>query len=88
VLALLQLQNTVIAEARPPTPDGNVTVTQRELPDGIVALQATELEGGRQSKGHRHDRIREIALVLVLMQRQTGAWLIAIDQEASGTKCG
>jgi hypothetical protein len=63
-------------------------VTQRELPDGIVALQATELEGGRQSKGHRHDRIREIALVLVLMQRQTGAWLIAIDQEASGTKCG
>ncbi len=48
VLALLQLRNTVVAEARPPAPDGNVTVMQRELPDGIVALQATELEGRRE----------------------------------------
>jgi hypothetical protein len=42
-------------------------VAQRELADGVIAFQATELERGRQAEGHRHDGVGVITFVLVLM---------------------
>src|SRR5262245_60319769 len=52
----------------------------------VVALLTAELECCRQTQRYGDDRIGEIALVLVLMERQARTRLIAIDEACVGTK--
>jgi hypothetical protein len=45
VLAFLQFRNAVVVEPGRTAPNGDIAVTQSELPDGVIALLAPELEG-------------------------------------------
>jgi hypothetical protein len=59
---------------------------ERELLHRVVSLQAAELEYRRQTQRDGNDRIGEVALVLVLVERQTRTRLVAVDQACVGTK--
>ena len=89
MLAILQHCNAVVAEPRRrPAPDRNVTVTQRVFLYRIGALRPAELEGRGQAERSGNDRIGEIALVLVLVQRQPRAGLVPVDQAGIGPEAG
>ena len=45
VLAFLQFRNAVVAEPGRTAPNGDIAMTQSELPDRVIALLAPELEG-------------------------------------------
>jgi hypothetical protein len=45
VLPVLQFRNAVVAKPRGTAPDGDIAVTQGIFSDGVVPLQASELEG-------------------------------------------
>lgn len=86
VTAILQLRHAVIAKARRAAPHGDIAMPESELIHRVVSLQASELEYRRQTQRHGNDRIGEVALVLVLVQRQVRTRLIAVDQACVGTK--
>ena len=77
---VLERGDAVVKEPRRAAPDGDVAMAKRISGDRIAALQAAELEDGQQPERDRDDRLREIALVPVLMQRQPGTRLVAVDQ--------
>ena len=88
MLAILQHCNAVAAEPRRPAPDRNVTVTQRVFLYRIGALQSAELEGRGQAARNENDWIGEIALVLVMVQRQPRAGPVPVDQAGVGSEVG
>src|SRR3954471_12154681 len=79
VLAPLQPGYAVVKEPRHAAPHGHVTVPKQKIPHGIAPLRSPELEDGRQTQRHGDDRVRIVALVPVLMQRQPATWRVAID---------
>src|SRR5207253_10899830 len=52
--------------------------------DLIAAVEAAELEDGGNAQRYGHDRLREIALVAILVERQLCAGNITIHQAGIG----
>src|SRR5581483_5984809 len=76
----------MVIRARGAAPDDDVAAREPNAPRAHVALGASEKEYGRQPERHGYDGRAEVALVLVLMQRQSRAALVAIDETTVGSK--
>src|SRR5882724_7659599 len=68
VMSRLEWQDAVIAKSGGTAPDDHVAMNQRHAARRVGSTQSSQQEDRRQSEGDGHDRSREIALVLVLMQ--------------------
>jgi hypothetical protein len=57
-------------------PDHDISVFQPDAPGTVVPAQTAKKKNRKQSERHRHNRRAEIALVAVLVQRKSSAWLV------------
>lgn len=80
MLAGRQPQLTVIAQAGRPSPYHHVPMDQRNLNERVLAPKPSELNHGRQPKGHGDNRRRKIPFISVPMQPKFRPWLVPIDQ--------
>src|SRR5208283_4472456 len=62
------------------------TMPYRHAQRAVAAFEAAKLKHGRHAERDRNDRRSEIPLVLVLMQRETRAHRITIDETSVGPK--
>src|SRR6476661_4753712 len=94
MLAVLERQNTVIAQTGRTTPDDHVPAEERNALGRIGTLQAAEQENRRQPKRDRHDRRNEVPLVAIDVEGELCPWLVPINQAGvcretreSATRC-
>ena len=77
---VLQWVHSVVAQSGGPAPDEDVAMSDRHA-DGLVGtFQTSEEKDSGKPERDGDDWFLEIVLVLVLMQREPCAWLIAIDE--------
>ena len=88
MLRFFQRRHAVVAQPAGPAPNDDVAVREGHAQRSLVALQSTEQEHRRHAERHRDDRLREVPLVFVLMQRQPRAGLVAIDEAGIGRETG
>ena len=84
--ARLYRQNAVEAQPRRTAPHHHIAMLQQHALHGVAALEAAELKYRRQTERNGNDRLAQIFLIFILMQRQLRARLIAIDQTGVGLK--
>ncbi len=70
MVALPERQHAVISQPRGSAPDNHVAVRQHHAHGCIRPLKTAEQEGGGKAQRDRDDRLTEVPLVLVLVQRQ------------------
>src|SRR6188472_4781034 len=75
--AVLQREHAVVAHSRVAAPDDDVAVFERHAHCRITALRAAEQECRRQAERDRNDRLAEVALVGIAVQREPRARDIA-----------
>src|SRR5437667_2675460 len=80
VRAFLERHHPVVAHACRSAPDRHVAVLERDASGLVGPLQAAEEKNRRQAQRNRHDGRTEVTLIAVLMQRETRARLVAIDE--------
>src|SRR5262245_66437664 len=80
--------DAVIAQARGSAPHHDVAVNQTDRLRSIGAALAAEEKDGRQAQRYRDDGRRVVALVLVLVEREAGAGLVAVDEARVGREAG
>ncbi len=80
MFAILQRRNAVIAQPGGTSPDKYISMYDLNALCLVSPLQSTEEEGCGQSQRDGDYRLREIALIFVLVQRQSRAGFISIDQ--------
>ena len=66
------------------TPNHDITVHQRNAPNPLATLLAAPKEDRRQAQRYGHDRLIKITLIAILMQRQSCARYIAVNQAPVG----
>jgi hypothetical protein len=72
--------DAVESQAIRTAPDHNVAVVQGNVADPFSAHLAAPQEDGRQTDGHRHDRLVGITSIAVLVQRQARPRGVSVDQ--------
>src|SRR5689334_22062813 len=94
MLAVLERQNTVIAQTGRTAPDDHIPAEERNALGRIRTLDAAEQEGRRQPKRDRHDRRTEVPLVAIDVEGKLCPWLVSINQAGvwretrkSATRC-
>ena len=83
-MACLEWQHAVISQPRGSAPNSYVAMRQLHADCCICPVEAAEQECGGESQRHGDDRLVEISLVLVLMQRQSCTGVVPIDQTGVG----
>src|SRR5438445_611809 len=83
MMCRLERLHAVIAQAIGAAPDHDVAVLERYAAGPVGPFQPAEQKNRRNAERDRDDRRTEVALVLVLMQRQLGAGQVLVDE---GTK--
>src|SRR5690348_1812189 len=84
MVSRLDRGNAVIAKARRAAPDDDVAMPKRKTPWPFRTPQPAEEEHCGKTERDRHDRRTEIALVAILMQRESRARIVAIDEARVG----
>ena len=78
--AVLQGENTMEAQPISATPYGDITMDEGH-PDGAIGpLLAAPEKGRGKPKGHRNDGRAKVAFIAILMQRQTRAGPVLVDE--------
>src|SRR2546430_2689553 len=85
MMAWLEWQHAVISQPRGSAPNSYVAMRQLHADCCICPVEAAEQECGWESQRHGDDRLVEISLVLVLMQRQSCTGSYRLIRQASGT---
>src|SRR5580704_9633566 len=84
MLTVLQRQHAVVAQPRGTAPDDDIAVRERH-PARLFRATCTAKEKYRgQSERDGHDRRLQVALIAILMQRQTRSGLVAVDETRIG----
>ena len=84
----LQRRDTVIAKAARSAEHDDVAMLENDALHLILALLPAEQKGRRHAERHGDDRLAEVALVLILMQREARARLVTIDEARIGREAG
>ena len=77
-------RDAVVAQPARAAPHDDVAVLERRRSGRSLRFKPPNRNVGRHAERHGHDRLREVALVLVLMQRQPRAGLVAVDEARVG----
>src|SRR5437868_3416212 len=80
MMIFLEREHAVVPQPGWAAPHHNVAMRQPDSNRLVTPIQSAEQEHCRDSKGDRDDRLAEILLVFVLMQRKACPGLVAIDQ--------
>src|SRR5262249_25656817 len=80
MLAVGEQRDAVKEQPRRPAPHHDVAVFQPEALRPVAAPWSAPQENRGQAKRHRNNRLVEVFLVAILMQRQARAGLVAVDQ--------
>lgn len=83
-MIFLQRCDAVVIEARRAAPDNNISVSQFDSDRFFRPGYPAEQEGGRDAERDRHNRLTEIFLVFILMQRHFSPGLVAVDKTGIG----
>src|SRR5437667_12376469 len=86
MMCRLERLHAVIAQAIGAAPDHDVAVLERYAAGPVGPFQPAEQKNRRNAERDRDDRRTEVALVLVLMQRQPGAGQVLVDEARVGHK--
>ena len=70
MLARLDRQHAMEAQAILATPYHDIAMTERHMLRPVAALHAAEQKDGGQPQRDRHDRLAEILLVAILVEAQ------------------
>src|SRR6202049_1383688 len=84
MMACLEWQHAVISQPRGSAPNSYVAMRQLHADCCVCPVEAAEQECGGEPQRHGDDRLVEILLVLVLMQRQSCTAVVPIDQTGVG----
>src|SRR5206468_2977250 len=80
MMGFLERHDPVIAQSGRPTPHHYVAMRQLYPARLVGSTQPTEQEDGWNAQRHGDNRLPKILLVLVLVERQPGTRLVAIDE--------
>src|SRR5438046_3544549 len=80
MMCRLERLHAVIAQAIGAAPDHDVAVLERYAAGLVGPFQPAEQKNRRNAERDRDDRRTEVALVLVLMQRQPGAGQVLVAE--------
>ena len=80
VITTSQRRDPVKSQAIGPSPHDDIAMTERHPSLFVAALQATEQENGWQAKRDGYDRLGEVLLVAILMERKLGTGIVSIDE--------
>src|SRR3954447_4458885 len=80
MMSFLDRQHTMVVQPPRPSPYHDVTMHQGDTYRLVFPTQPTPQEDGWQAQRNRDNRRTEVMLVLVLVQRQPGSRLVAIDE--------
>lgn len=82
----LQGKNTMKTQASRAAPDNHIAMRDRDAFCFVGALLSTKEKNRGDPERNRDDRLGEVTLVPVLVQREFCSCLIAVDQAGIGPK--